>query len=521
MSIVNKVSFELSENLKFTSCSFFISLLTFSPFFVYHISLNRSIFYLSLFFFLFLLSFISKILFNILTIYINLSGLIILHTFLNWGTKSQILDPFLELIIYSNSNESIEYLQSYFGVNDLLILIYYLILTFFLLLFNQMKKTNIFYLKSLSILISTSILLTLHFLSMGSRRVPFYKVYPLGLITSIENTLNKTNQYLKRNEYLKNQFPTTDSLINKESKVLYDKVIIVLGESANKNYMGIYNNSHKTNPFFNSIKDSLILFNAISPATQTHISIPLMFTEVNYTNLDDFSKRKSLITDFKISGYQTFWISNQEGALSDFYGPVQSIAKESFYSYFRNIDYVLSNPDGEILNKVKEKIIPLHKQMFTIHLMGSHRNYDKRYPSEVSLYKPGKNLVEKYKNTIFYTDFILKNIFEMFNNKKEKVLIVYTSDHGETIDPETGGHGYFNPYRDSVDVPLIFFSNIENPRILEIKEINKKSVFNNENFFSIINYVSYLQNNYSYSCSKIIISQNVDNVSNYDKMKYK
>jgi len=446
---------------------------------------------------------------------------LILHTFLNWGAKSQVLEPFLELILYTNSNEIKEYFISYFGYYDLLILLYYLLLTIILFLFNRIEKIRFTDLRLFSILITTSILIFLHLVSRVNGRVPFYKVYPLGLITSIENTLNKKNQYSKRNEYLNNKFITTYSFTNNQSSGVYDKVIIVLGESANKNYMGVYNSSLKTTPFLSSISDELILLNTISPATQTHFSIPIMFSNVDHTNLEDFLKTKSLITDFKLNRYRTFWISNQEGSLSDFYGPVQSIANESDYSYFANLDYVMAKPDEIILNNIKEKIAPFQKQMFVINLMGSHRGYDKRYTSDVSLYKSPKNLVEEYENTIFYNDYILKNIFKLFNNKKEKVLIVYTSDHGETIDQKTGGHGYFNPYKDSVDVPLIFFSNIQNDRIFEIKKINTEHILNNESFYSIVNYISYMHKEYLYSSSKIIFSQSTENLRNYDQMKYK
>ena len=53
MLIVNKIYFELIKNSKSIYYSFFICLMTISPFFIYQISLNRTLFYLSLFLILF------------------------------------------------------------------------------------------------------------------------------------------------------------------------------------------------------------------------------------------------------------------------------------------------------------------------------------------------------------------------------------------------------------------------------------------------------------------------------------
>jgi heptose-I-phosphate ethanolaminephosphotransferase len=500
------------ENLKrYSIISFFISLLAISPLFIYFRTINIIFFYVAVVFLLFFISFFNKFLFIILTIYVAISSSIIFSSYLKWGIKHEEFNSLIEVIIYSNPKEIIEYLESYISIIDLPILLYFIVLITLLIKLFRTPVLNYLNIKILSTISVTLLIVSLSYITKD--KVPFYKIEPLSLASSINDVINKSKKFNLRNITI-NSYKRKHKVKN----LIYDKVIIVLGESVNKNFMGIYNEEFQTTPFLDSIKDELFIFNVISPATQTHNSIPLMFTTADYKNPDLFLKKHSIITDFNLSGFKTFWISNQEGRNLQINNPITSIAKESNYTYFTVSDSFKSPPDFVLLDQIqtieKEQAV-FRNKMYTIHLMGSHSSYDKRYEKKSSLFINPVNLSEEYQNTIHYTDKFFRELFNIIDLNNENTLLIYTSDHGEAVNNKNGGHGNFEPSKDEVEVPFIVYSNIKNPRIDELLVLNKIKLFNNSSFYSIVNYLSNINDSYDISNSPYIIAQSNKNLKNY------
>jgi len=458
-----------------------------------------------------LIYFINKTLFSFLAIYISISGILISHIFFKWGLTPYYFDSILEIISLTNLEESLQYFQYTLSINDLFIFLYYSFLVF---LGIHLNKTIVFKLKKKIILffLSLTIIFSMILLAQHTRH-NYLKSLPLGLITSVFKVLNSENLNVERNLFIKKN-RRNDQIKNEKLLLNYDKVVVVLGESVNKKFMSIYNNRVMTTPFLSKIKDSIIIMNSISPASQTHLSIPIMYTDITYQNFNSFYKSNSFITDFRNFGYQTFWISNQDGINDDTYGKINSIARESDNIYFANMSNSTSFFDEILLEKIQESVIPQKKQLFNIHLMGSHYNYKQRYPREKALHKRPNNLTQEYENSIFYTDSILKQIFKIF--KSEKLLIVYTSDHGEVVSEIDGGHGFYQPYKDEFEVPLVFFSSIKNDRIFK-----QKKLINNESFYNLIKYICGLDDNLNLSNSKKVISFDPSNINDFCFTEYK
>jgi hypothetical protein len=87
--------------------------------------------------------------------------------------------------------------------------------------------------------------------------------------------------------------------------------------------------------------------------------------------------------------------------------------------------------------------------------------------------------VDRYDNSIHYTDYILSKLYEHFKGKK--LLMLYFSDHGEIV-KKGGGHGFNPPFRDEYDVPFLLLSTIENPYLEKMKMDNEKKRFNLDDF---------------------------------------
>jgi len=152
--------------------------------------------------------------------------------------------------------------------------------------------------------------------------------------------------------------------------------------------------------------------------------------------------------------------------------------------------------------------------------MGSHADYNQRCPEEISLHKNPKNLLEEYENTIYYSDYFIAELFEKFKKTNKDILIIYTADHGETLDEKSGGHGFYNPHKESVEIPLVVYSSVKNKRLDDLILENHESFFNNKSLYSIIKYVSFISNEKSISKSPLFISQKFENIIDYTKLEY-
>jgi len=96
--------------------------------------------------------------------------------------------------------------------------------------------------------------------------------------------------------------------------------------------------------------------------------------------------------------------------------------------------------------------------------MGNHFKYDLRYPKNFTKFtandlhnkmNPGqKENFAQYLNSILYNDYVVSEIYQIF--KDDEALIVYLSDHGETLFEIDGirGHGMINRF--VLEIPLIF-----------------------------------------------------------------
>ena len=160
-------------------------------------------------------------------------------------------------------------------------------------------------------------------------------------------------------------------------------------------------------------------------------------------------------------------------------------------------------------------------ELYVLHLIGSHIQYKMRYTKEHMLFTNPIDLEEEYDNTLYYTDYIIKRVFNYFLQRfpNEKILFVYISDHGEVVSKNKFGHGFFSPYKDEYDVPFLVYSNIKNSRIDTLYQKNKNRYLNLENLNYMIDYISGIRNDLNISYSNKVFSLEPENLFNYDDLK--
>lgn len=277
-----------------------------------------------------------------------------------------------------------------------------------------------------------------------------------------------------------------------ESSYKAELVIVVIGESASRDHFSLYGYPLSTTPTLDTISEGLYIFkDAIASSTSTAENMPRLLTFMT----DEPSNKEwydypTLLQLFKVLGYHTYWLSNQErtGEMSNLSG---------ILSYDADVVKYLGSQDSEdhYLAKYDEILLPALNHCLTdndslrlvfLHTMGSHFQYHNRYPSNQHhftykdianklprpwLTKEKAEIIANYDNSILYTDSILTEVINELRNFETPALMVYVSDHGENVYDDRDYRGRDPKF---VKVPFLIYANeayqSKNPDIIKDME---------------------------------------------------
>ncbi|GAA7461685.1 hypothetical protein ckin119_04820 [Helicobacter pylori] len=126
-------------------------------------------------------------------------------------------------------------------------------------------------------------------------------------ISSLRESHN-SSQALEKASYPK------DYLVKNTGSI--ENVVLVFGESLNRNFMGVYGYQAPTTPYLSALKEkgSLLAFdNVISPAFYTDKSFTMLLTYANRDNLNQkaWYQYKNLAHILKLTDYKSVWITSQ------------------------------------------------------------------------------------------------------------------------------------------------------------------------------------------------------------------
>jgi glucan phosphoethanolaminetransferase (alkaline phosphatase superfamily) len=267
-----------------------------------------------------------------------------------------------------------------------------------------------------------------------------------------------------------------------ENKSIPYNIVIIIGESARGDHFGLDGYKRNTTPNLAKINNLVFFNNFQSCYTFTFISVSCMMSlhsgETFRSNLEFYTKNQieSSLDAFDYLGFETYLFVVNSYKASD-----------SMFQYFRTIKNIKLIPHA--LNSLDEKLLPELQnalqqpsnkpKLIILHTMGSHFKYSLRYNEEFKKYNPicqqnevsncpTNEVINDYDNTILYTDFILSSAIKMLNNTKNPSLLLYTSDHGESLGENFNNKKIFlhgRPYKfknlapQEYDVPsIIWFS---------------------------------------------------------------
>lgn len=255
-------------------------------------------------------------------------------------------------------------------------------------------------------------------------------------------------------------------------------LVFVVGETARHDRFGLLGHDRPTTPRL-AATPHVVGFAATSCDTVTKLSLACMFVRPEGIRPDANLGPDLVLEDNVFSvlrklgfGIELFAMQSEVG----FYNRVKASAYK-----FREV--IAAQPENAgkpvddmlLLPELRASLAsatapgkPRRPHAVVLHTKGSHYLYTQRYPRSFARWQPecmstdqactGEHLFNSFDNSILYTDHVLAETIALL--KSHKALLVYASDHGESISDNAHFHG--TPRRiappEQSAVPLVFWA---------------------------------------------------------------
>ncbi len=254
--------------------------------------------------------------------------------------------------------------------------------------------------------------------------------------------------------------------------------VLVLGESTNRNHMGLYGYEQQTTPRLSAMADELYVFgDVVSPHSHSIPALQKIFTGSNYEATRKWHEFPILLDLMNAAGYKTYWLSNQEayGTFGDTPSAIASRADVRIFHNRGSSERQAAGMDGELLGYL-ERILegdPAKNKFIVLHLMGTHSRYAERYPREFARFQAsdvdpkGRDFLEarhaeiiaQYDNAVAYNDFVVSEVIDRVKRANRSSYVLYFADHGEEVFDARDfmGHTEAIGNRHMVEIPFVLW----------------------------------------------------------------
>lgn len=234
-----------------------------------------------------------------------------------------------------------------------------------------------------------------------------------------------------------------------------NNVVFIVDESVRADHLSINGYKRKTTPTLESLEKENLLKNwgrAASGATESVGSNRLLLS-----GLADLPDRENQISTLptifqyaRAAGYQTFYFDGQDYA--DWIGSDGD--RRDFGRVFTARDFPNVEPydlDRAFALKINEIVKNSRGNFIWVNKRGVHFRYEKNYPNDKTIWSPADRkadnaerkinhpLEDNYDNAIFYNS---ESFFQPLvgNELPAETVFVYTSDHGQSLQPNLAPH---------------------------------------------------------------------------------
>ncbi|MET0778885.1 MAG: phosphoethanolamine transferase CptA [Pseudomonas mandelii] len=229
-------------------------------------------------------------------------------------------------------------------------------------------------------------------------------------------------------------------------------LVLVIGESTNRQRMSLYGYPRETTPELDKLKDQMAVFdNVITPRPYTIEALQQVLTFADEENPDLYLSTPSLVSMMKQAGYKTFWITNQQTMTkrNTMLTTFSEQADEQVYLN-NNRNQNAAQYDGDVIapfNKALADAAP--RKLIVVHLLGTHMSYQYRYPPTFNKFTDRKGVPDgvrddqvptynSYDNAVLYNDFVVSSLIKDYAKSDPNGFLMYLSDHGEDVFDSAG-----------------------------------------------------------------------------------
>ena len=376
-----------------------------------------------------------------------------------------------EALALTDTHEAIEFLTAYISFENVLILLLYWTIAFYSLkriLFKEPELTREKVFAGLGVLMVFAAVQQIYDRGRTFDVIPGFT----GVAIDYSKGRESLEVIVENRKALYQSSPFKAQLISEKPQTY----IVVIGESLGRKHMSLYGYARNTTPNLEAVKSESIVFSdAISAFAQTNPSLSVNLTEKDTINQKTLSESLSLVGVFKRAGFKVFWLSNQQ-PLRVPSKPMAEIADEQYFISHDFHGVEVGRYDGYMLPAIKKSINDeaKHKVIF-VHLMGSHLQYENRYPPERTIFKDTKSIqaysqelsssqvdyINAYDNSVHYTDFVLGEVLKVLKSINSIAALTFWADHGEEVFDvkEFKGHGPDGVTKSMLEIPFIFWRN--------------------------------------------------------------
>jgi heptose-I-phosphate ethanolaminephosphotransferase len=229
-------------------------------------------------------------------------------------------------------------------------------------------------------------------------------------------------------------------------------LVLVIGESTNRQRMSLYGYQRNTTPELDKLKDQLAVFdNVVTPRPYTIEALQQVLTFADEENPDLYLSTPSLVSMMKQAGYKTFWITNQQTMTkrNTMLTTFSEQADEQVYLN-NNRNQNAAQYDGDVIEPFNKALTdPAPRKLIVVHLLGTHMSYQYRYPPTFDKFQNRDGVpagvrddqvptYNSYDNAVLYNDFVVSSLIKDYAKSDPNGFLLYLSDHGEDVFDSVG-----------------------------------------------------------------------------------
>jgi len=304
--------------------------------------------------------------------------------------------------------------------------------------------------------------------AMQMLAVPLANSYPFGVISRIITYQRQWSEMVDSVGLTKNFHFNASQHEAADQRQIY---VLVVGESSSRARWQLFGQPRETTPRLHQVENLVKITDMLSSWPASVVAIPIVLTRKPIGKRSLAWNESSIVRAMREAGYETWWISNQL-PLGEHDSPISAYAVEAEHLLFLNraIGDARDSYDEVLVQPLRDAIDKSTKDLFVVlHMMGSHQDYDARYPVSFRRFRPvyseadtdevsGETLINSYDNTVVYTDYILSQVIYILRGSNAITALWYVSDHGETLPTPVcplAGHGVDT--RAEFEIPALFW----------------------------------------------------------------